>query len=199
MARRRRSAAEARAEILAAAEHLLTVEGASALTLKRVAQEVGISHPGVLHHFRSVELLGEALHARLSAQIRDDLLLLFEREAGVDRVAAMQRAMEALSDPKKGRLLAWLVSTGREPFPDASDEGLRRVAEALTLPGQDAGEVRYKLMLVVLSMVGESLVGDAVRLRLGLTADETAGFHRWLLGTVLTNPAATPPPGKGGP
>jgi hypothetical protein len=151
----------------------------------------------VLHHFRSVELLGEALHARLSAQIRDDLLLLFQREEGVDRVAVMHRAMGALSDPRKGRLLAWLVATGRDPFPDASDEGLRRVAQALTLPGQDPAEVRYKLMLVVLSMVGESLVGDDVRLRLGLTDAEAAGFHRWLLGTVLTKPGAASPPSKG--
>jgi len=188
MPRRRRSAAEARAEILTAAEHLLTTEGPSALTLKRVAQEVGISHPGVLHHFRSVDLLGQALHARLSVQIRDDLLGLFQQTEGVDRVEAMQRAMDALSDPKKGRLLAWLVSTGRDPFPDAADAGLRRVAEALTPPGEDPSEVRYKLMLVVLSMVGESLVGDAVRLRLGLGETEAGGFHRWLLGQLLTGP-----------
>ncbi len=195
MARRRRSAEEARAEILAAAEHLLTVEGPSALTLKRVAQEVGISHPGVLHHFRSVELLGQALHARLSATIREDLLLLFQNRPGVDRVAAMQKAMGALSDPRKGRLLAWLVATGRDPFPDASDKGLRRIADALTLPGQDPSVVRYKLMLVVLSMVGESLVGDAVGLRLALTESEAAGFHRWLLETLLTGGASDPSPG----
>jgi TetR/AcrR family transcriptional regulator, repressor for neighboring sulfatase len=192
MVRRRRSAEEARAEILAAAEHLLTVEGPSALTLKRVAQEVGISHPGVLHHFRSVELLGQALHARLSTTIRNDLLSLFRRDTGVDRITAMQQAMDALSDPRKGRLLAWLVATGRDPFPDASDEGLRRVAQALTLPGQDPAEVRYKLMLVVLSMVGESLVGDAVRVRLALSETEAAGFHRWLLGAVLTGGASQP-------
>ena len=52
MPRRRRSPEEARAEILDAAEHLLIEEGLSALTLQRVASEVGISHPGVLHHFR---------------------------------------------------------------------------------------------------------------------------------------------------
>lgn len=190
MPRRRRSAAEARAEILAAAEHLITTEGPAALTLKRVAQEVGISHPGVLHHFRSVELLGQALHARLSVQIRDDLLGLFAQTEGADRVDAMQRAMAALSDPKKGRLLAWLVATGRDPFPDATDGGLRRVAEALTPPGVDPVEVQHKLMLVVLSMVGESLVGDAVRTRLGLSKEGSSDFHRWLLQQLLTVPGA---------
>ena len=55
MPRRRRSPEEARAEILDAAEHLLIHEGLGSLTLQRVAREVGISHPGVLHHFRSTK------------------------------------------------------------------------------------------------------------------------------------------------
>jgi len=189
MARRRRSAEEARAEILAAAEHLLLTEGPSGLTLKRVAQEVGISHPGVLHHFRSVELLGQALHERVSLRIRDDLLQLGVADPDIDRVEVMQKAMEALSDPRKGRLLAWLVATGRDPFPDASEAGLGQIADAITPPGVDPGEVRFKLMLVVLTMVGQSLVGDAVRVRLGLSEAQAQSFHPWLLRQLLTPPA----------
>ena len=45
-------------------------------------------------------------------------------------------------------------------------------------------------MLVVLSMVGESLVGDAVRMRLGLSKEGSGDFHRWLLQQLLTVPGA---------
>ncbi len=187
MPRRRRSPEEARSEILDAAEHLLITEGLNALTLQRVAREVGISHPGVLHHFRSTDRLGQALHERVSRRIRADLLALTEQDESHDRVAVMRRAMDTLADPGKGRLLAWLVASGRDPFPDTAETGLSQVADTLTQPGSDPEEVRYKLMLIVLSMIGESLVGDAVRKRIGLKDPEPEHFRNWLLRRVLSD------------
>ena len=179
--RRRRRPEEARAEILDAAEHLLVTEGLGSLTLQRVAKKVGISHPGVLHHFRSTDRLAQALHERGSRRIRSDLLELVDPEASVDRPAAMRRAMDALADPKKGPLLAWLVASGRDPFPDAAETGLSQLAETQARPGSNLDEVRYKLMLIVLAMIGESLVGEAVRKRIGLEDSDAEKFHSWLL------------------
>ncbi len=184
--RRRRSPEEARSEILDAAEHLLVTEGLSALTLQRVAREVGISHPGVLHHFRSTDRLAQALHERVSRRIRSDFLALANPDDSIDRPAAMRRAMDALADPKKGPLLAWLVASGRDPFPDASETGLSQLADSLARPDSDLDEVRYKLMLIVLAMVGESLVGEAVRKRIGMEDTEPEKFRSWLLGLVLS-------------
>ena len=158
MPRRRRSRAEARLEILDAAERLLLEEGPSAVTLKRVAAEVGISHPGVLHHFRSADLLHRALHERASLRIREGLLSVLGSTQAEDRQQAMLDAMAALADPRKGRLLAWLVASGVDPFPEADEQGLGQVAAALLRPGGDPQRVQDKLLLVVLAMVGESLV-----------------------------------------
>lgn len=185
MSRRRRSPEEARAEILDAAEHLLIHEGLGSLTLQRVAREVGISHPGVLHHFRSTERLAQALHERVSRRIRSDLLALAQPGAAVDRIPALRQAMDALADPAKGRLLAWLVASGRDPFPDATESGLNQLAEGLARPGADLVEVRYKLMLIVLSMIGESLVGEPVRERLGMDESDGERFRNWLLSQVI--------------
>ena len=188
MPRRRRSREDARAEILNAAEHLLLEEGPSAVTLKRVAAQVGISHPGVLHHFRSAELLHQALHEQASLRIRDSLLSVLQGATGPDRQRGMLEAMGALADPRKGRLLAWLVATGRDPFPPADEQGLGAVAAALRKPGDDLDEVRDKLLLVVLAMVGESLVGDDLRQRLGVDPADAAAFRSRLLGQLLTRP-----------
>ena len=184
--RRRRSPEQARTEILDAAEHLLVTEGLKALTLQNVAKQVGISHPGVLHHFRSTDRLAQALHERVSLRIRGDLLALVHPGSESDRAAAIDKALEALSDPYKGRLLAWLVASGRDPFPDAAETGLSQVAEALANPGTDLEELRYKIMLMVLAMVGESLVGPAVRERLGLTDFEPSAFREWMVKRVIS-------------
>ena len=190
MPRRRRSREDARAEILDAAENLLVDQGPSAVTLKNVAEAVGISHPGVLHHFRSAALLQQALHERTSLRIRTDLLAVVSGAAGPDQRAGMLAAMDALADPRKGRLLAWLVASGADPFPDASAQGLGRIAAALTGAGGDPQVVRDKLLLVVLAMVGDSLVGAQARRRLGESDRDAAAFRARLLDQLLTPPAS---------
>lgn len=187
MPRRRRSREDARAEILDAAEHLLLDEGPSAVTLKRVAARVGISHPGVLHHFRSADLLHQALHERASLRIRDGLLSVLKGATGADRQQGMLEAMNALADPRKGRLLAWLVATGRDPFPPADEQGLGTLASALVRPGDDLDEVRDKLLVVVLAMVGESLVGDDLRQRLGVDPSDAEAFRMRLLERLVSS------------
>ena len=77
---------------------------------------------------------------------------LADPDASIDRAEAMRRAMDALADPEKGPLLAWLVASGRDPFPDASETGLSQLADTLARPGSDPEEVRYKLMLIVLGI-----------------------------------------------
>jgi AcrR family transcriptional regulator len=190
MTRRRRSAKEARAEILEAAETLLREDGPEALTITAIARAVGVSHPAVLHHFGSVDALEEALHMRISVAIRDDLLGLLASN-GADRAGALEQAMARLADPTKGRMLAWLVATGRPMFPPASDKGLAQVAETLQATNS-IDDVSMRIQLAVLAMVGEAMCGAEVRARLGL--DDACGdvlFRRWLLSELMvTNPSA---------
>ena len=76
-ARRRRTAEEARAEILDAAERRLAAAGPAALRLQEVAADVGISHPAVLHHFGSREALVQAVVERAMQNLEDDLVRSF--------------------------------------------------------------------------------------------------------------------------
>ena len=184
MPRRRRSTEEARSEILSAAETLLVREGPDALTLQRVAREVGVSHPAVLHHFRSAGRLREALHARVSRRLREAFLDRMSQTPAGDPSAGLIEAMSELSDPSRGRLLAWLVASSLEPFPDATERGLAGIAQALTPPGGDPALVRNKLLLIVLAMIGDSMVGDAVRDRIGEGVLRGDDFRRWVLDTL---------------
>ncbi len=170
MPRRRRDPAEAREEILDAAERLFAQHGPDGVRVAKVAKEVGISHPGVLHHFGSAAGLVEALHQRASRRIRD--AVLEPLRAGKDRREALLAAAEALADPAKGRLLAWVVAAGGDPFPPVEEQGLAAVAD-------EVGEDARRVLLVVLAMIGESMVGPDVRARLGMDPDDD-GFRGWL-------------------
>ncbi|MCP4871205.1 MAG: TetR family transcriptional regulator [Proteobacteria bacterium] len=185
MARRRRSAEEARGEILDAAEALLLADGPEAVRIRAVAEAVGISHPGVLHHFGSVDQLLEALHRRAGRRLREELLASIPTDASPEAIgAAVASAFERLRDPREGRLLAWLVATGRDPFPPEEEHGLEVVAQALhgqRGPDTELDETRYVVMLGLLAMYGDALVGDGVRRRVGLDEDAGAGFRPWLL------------------
>ena len=72
--RRRRTAAEARAEILDAAEARLREGGPEAMRLQEIAADVGISHPTILHHFQSRDGLVRALGLRITERLVNDLL-----------------------------------------------------------------------------------------------------------------------------
>ncbi len=179
MGRRRRDRTQAIEEILDAAERLVRSEGPGALKLKRVAAEVGVSHAGVLHHVGSANALLEMVQRRASLQVRLDLLEVL-RSNSSDRAEAVDRALEQLSKPENGRLIAWLVASGGEPFPTADERGLEQIAEQLELAGADR---QRAVLLATLAMFGESLVGEGVRKRLGMGSSDSdrAEFRRWML------------------
>ena len=86
--------------------------------------------------------------------------------------------MKRLADPEKGRLLAWVVASGGEPFPPVEEQGLAAVAQRLQVAGDEGS---FRVLLVVLAMLGDSMFGDAARDRLGLTPEDAPRFRRWLL------------------
>jgi len=189
--RRRRQPEEALREILDAGERLIREEGPSALTLKRVAAEVGMSHVGVLHHVGNSQGLVERVQQRAALRVRDQLLEALGRSSGPERTQALEDAMARLGDPENGRILAWLVSTGADPFPPVQDQGLQRIDQALH------GETRQVLLLACLAMAGEAVLGGSLRARLGLgdQPDDLALTRRVLLGLLRGAVQEPPTPG----
>ena len=91
--RLRRTAEEAHRRILDATEQRLIDGGPEAVRLHDIAADVGISHPGILHHFGSRERLLAALAERAIRNLERDLLaILATRREGDPPAVRAQRA-----------------------------------------------------------------------------------------------------------
>ena len=175
MARKRRTPEQAQTAILDAAESLIVDGQGNRLRIRAVAERVGISHPAVLHHFGSLEELLAALHRRAALRTREDIVTALASSEPVSARAAAATALGALGDRRRGRVLAWLVAQGLDPFPPAEQKGLARVVDGITAQSERSrAEVEEIVEFAVLASLGDALFGDAVRLRL---RDEEDGDH----------------------
>ena len=118
--RQRLPAEEARRRILDAAEVELERVGPTGLRLQRLAADLGVSHPAILHHFGTrEELIAEVLRRALN-ELDDDLVrnmeILREPEQGLAQL--INRSLETLVDGGKARLLVWLALS-RSAMPES--------------------------------------------------------------------------------
>ncbi|MCA9576512.1 MAG: TetR/AcrR family transcriptional regulator [Myxococcales bacterium] len=175
--RTRRSADEARNDILDAAQAAFEQGGPEAVRLKPIAQACGVTHSGVLYHFGSREGLLEALFQRAALALREDTLSAVNGAwvgGRMDVEELLTSVYERVADPSRATLLAYLLAHGRDPFPAANEQGLARIAQGISafssgfmkngkLSDEDAA---FGLELMALVMFGDLLVGDHVRARL---------------------------------
>lgn len=112
--RTRRTAAESRKAILDAAESRFLAGGPASLRLQEIAEEVGVSHPTILHHFGSREGLVRAVVERALETLEVDLLrALAEPEVErIDVSALLDRILDTLDARGQARMLAWLALSG---------------------------------------------------------------------------------------
>lgn len=175
--RTRRSAEEARQDILDAAQAAFERGGPAAVRLKPIAEACGVTHSGVLYHFGSREGLLEALFQRAALSLREDALAAVSGAwAGgqLDLEELLSSVYARVADPSRAQLLSYLLAHGRDPFPAANEQGLARIAQGLAafasgfmkegkLSSEDAA---FGIELIALVMFGDLLVGDQVRTRL---------------------------------
>ncbi len=191
--RPRRTAEEAQNVILDAAEKRLRTLGPAGIRLQDVAEDVGLSHPTILHHFGSREALVVAVVQRALGVLQADILRAWEKEPfGPPDAAALLRRVEAtLGDEGHARLVVWLALEGRSAPDPAQIVGAlagvmhdRRLRET----GGDAPreDTTFLVMLVTLALIAEAIVGVGVRESAGLGDDPTAKkrFHDWLAALI---------------
>ncbi|HEX8792889.1 MAG TPA: TetR/AcrR family transcriptional regulator [Polyangiaceae bacterium] len=185
--RKRRTADEARAAILDAAERRLVASGPTAIRLQEVAAEVGVSHPTVLHHFGSREALVEAVVARALDSLHADLMRAVQSAPeSEDRLESLLDAVfETLVTHGHGRTFLWLMLSGYAPKEDLRVRSLaeavhavRRVKPRKQKKAPPFEDTYYSVLLPALAMLSMSVAGDKV-------LDEGAplgprGFRRWL-------------------
>ncbi len=189
--RQRRSAAEARAAILDAAEHQLVAAGPAALRLQQVAEEVGVSHTTVLHHFGSREGLLEAVVDRAIAALHADLVDAIGRapEQPGQLTDMLERVATVLGDGGHGRAIVWLALSNLAPEP--ADMRLRHMAElahGIRRQRRGAGRVPpfedtlFLMMMAFFTLLAQSVAGPTLMRAAGLSSDTrtAARFRAWL-------------------
>jgi AcrR family transcriptional regulator len=208
--RRRRTAEEARREILDAAEQQLTRSGPDSIRLQDVARAVGVSHPTVLHHFGSRDELVRAVVERAFETLSSELVGAFGMSAidigerGTERL--LDRVAVTLGERGFARLLAWLSLSGKQLPKGAPTSPIRRVADAAhehrrRQRGErvaDYEDTLFVTMLVAITLFGEAILGEQVRMNAGLGSDADAArrFRSWLAKLIVEHveggPSAAP-------
>jgi AcrR family transcriptional regulator len=196
---RRRSAAEARAAILDAAEVALSESGAEGVRLQQVAAQAGITHSGLLYHFGTRQGLFQSLFRRSSDRMRRGIAThlagVLEETDRSKRMEVLFTLYEDAVSSDRQQLLAWLIACGEDPF--ASDEvaGLRALAEQLHRMRQsetedaevDLEDTLFVFQLMSLVIFGDLLLGDSTRARLGLAEPAASdAFRRRLVDLLLS-------------
>lgn len=194
--RKRRTAEQARAEILAIAGRLLAQGGPEAVRLQAIAHEMGVTHPALLRHFGTREELLHTLLRHAGRRLRSALSeALPESGAAAPDLEAFAESLERIyRDEGYARLSIWLTLSGFQPqgsgmFRAAAEEAHRwRVRAARGRPPA-LEDTLFAVLLVNLAVWADALAGNAFRRAVELPADrETARrFRAWLVQLVETH------------
>jgi AcrR family transcriptional regulator len=190
--RRRRSPEVARTEALASARALLLKRGPSAVTLKAVGAEAGMSHANLIHHFGSAEGLQMALMSSmvedLARTLTDASVELQAGRATLDDLVDI--TFDAFSIGGAGELSAWLAVTRQQGHLEAVGRSLAQITAGLTepldaiAPGRKA-EVSTAIMFVALLAMGDAVMGRNLKAMLGHDPDAVRRLAARLLPALL--------------
>lgn len=193
--RRRRSAEQARREILDAAQRRLVDAGPEALRLQEIAADLDISHSAIVHHFGSREGLIRALVERHAEELRDDLVrVLGDPEAHYPASVILKRVFAALGDQGTARLMAWRALSGQDlvarrprtsSIRDVSMLLHAQRCERAKTGGESPREYEdtvFVVRLAALAMFGEAIIGHAFTTSDGRSpsAKSRERFRDWL-------------------
>lgn len=184
----RRTAEDARRQILDAAEARLAQVGPAGIRLQDVAADLGISHPVILHHFGSREGLIRALTSRALVELKDRLVGALQG----DEVPAETLLGDVFNAFRGGlaQRLAWLAITSTiedQVHDEVTLEIVRTVHQrrqaaapaGMVIDEEDTKSIVY---LVTAAAFGDAIFGAELRHRSGLATDAEASrrFQRWL-------------------
>jgi AcrR family transcriptional regulator len=170
--RGRLSQEASRTAALEAARDLLLTEGPQAVTLKAVAARIGRTHANLLHHFGSAA----GLQGALARSIADSVTILIAEEVESARAgrsdprAIADRVFDSFDKEGAGPLAAWMILTGNRDALDPILDSIRDLVAQLTV-GHEEHHVAETTLGLVLSALGNALLGEAIADSLGLPGD----------------------------
>jgi AcrR family transcriptional regulator len=194
--RRRRTPEEARLEALACARARLLTGGPDAVTLKAVADDLGVTHTNLIHHFGSAAGLQSALMASMVAdlsQALDAAIVHLRTDEGAP-LELVNAVFDAFAEGGAGKLAAWIVLKGDlshlEPVRDAVTGLVHAIQEKLGDPdGQTHTRIPAAVLFIALSAFGEALIGPPLRDMLNQDDNSSRHVIAGLLPHLLLKPS----------
>jgi AcrR family transcriptional regulator len=191
--RRRRTQADSRENILAAAEAILTSRGPLELKLTEVAAQAGVAPATVLHHFSAIDGVQAALMERMVARLAARVIAITEagppgEPPGPETDIAL---FDAFEDQGAARLAAWMVMTGQALGLTEVKRAIDSVVDLLLsrLPNPPAREIMEDLALTSVAIaLGAGLFGQPLSILLNRPPDSVR--HRSLAALAALNTEA---------
>ncbi len=190
--RRRRSPQEAKVEALVSARRLLLEHGPDGVTLKAVADDIGMSHGNLIHHFGSAAGLQSAL---MGAMVRD---LTAALDKAVERVRAddsgprelVDIVFDAFGKGGAGRLAAWISMSHDLRQLDAVREAVGELTQAINdkvtaSGGEPPRHIPSALLFITLCAFGDAVIGQALCDMLGRDREAVRRIAAHLLPTFF--------------
>lgn len=172
----------AREAILDAAERRLAATGVAGLRLQEIADDVGVSHPAVLHHFGSREGLVEAVVHRAIGNLHEALArtVIEAAQTPLDGAAMFEKVHRTLAAGGHARLVASLVLAGVDPLgSDELKKGWRRIVDSLHAlrtegpgPKPTYEDTAFAVLASAFVLVGDALLGPSMRRLAGIEGAE---------------------------
>ena len=187
IARERLTQKESRSAALEAARELLIAEGPQAVTLKAVAARIGKTHANLLHHFGSAAGLQSALAASIGERVTAGIAETVERarRGEADPRELVERVFDAFGREGGGALAAWMILSGNRDALDPIFEMIHRLVDQLG-SGHEDRPVHETTLWLVLTAIGDSLLGEPLTRALGLSRDAAREMARTHLARLYT-------------
>ncbi|MEM7218121.1 MAG: TetR/AcrR family transcriptional regulator [Pseudomonadota bacterium] len=189
--RKRRTPEQARALILDAAEARLRRLGLDGLNVTGVAEDAGLSHASVIHHFGNTAGMRGALAERMTQALVADIVKALRSDT--EPALVIRALFQAMIGGGHARLLAWRslhdALSEEESAKDEATQALFRELLAQTTArfgDRDNEEVRRCILLIASSAIGFGVAGPMLPLLLGEGDFDADVFSGWLSDLLLT-------------
>jgi AcrR family transcriptional regulator len=170
--RKRLSPEASRSAAIKAARQLLLTDGPQAVTLKAVAAKIGRTHANLLHHFGSAAGLQSELARSIAESVTTSIAQSVElaRAGETDARDIVDQTFDAFGREGAGALAAWMILTGNRDALNPILDSLHGLVAQLSA-GHEDHQVAETTLSLVLTALGDSLLGAPISEALGLKRD----------------------------
>ena len=169
--------------ILVIAGKRLETHGIRGLNIKDIAQDAGINHGTLLHHFGSAEGMRTALLTNLTAALIADMSAILNSDAPADTI--FMELFRLMSQSGHNKLLAWRALEDAEYSPlteGPSEKLIQQILDGVTrrIQGRDITLAQNIIFLALSSAVGWGICGPALKQSLGMSRTQQDQFPAWV-------------------